>query len=120
MKVVCLMAMMACILASLPGCETSTAEQPAVEPFIRGTITAIEGSTVRVEENPAEEFRGKKALLRITPGTIIVNDYGDIVSQADLAVGQFVSAWVAGPVLESYPVQARASLIVIEPAVVPL
>jgi len=107
------------MLALLPGCETSTEKESDAGPYIRGTITEIDGNTVLVEENPAEEFHGKKALLLITGETVIVDEYGEIASEADLAVGQFVSAWVTGPVLESYPVQARASLIVIEPVAVP-
>ena len=35
------------------------------------------------------------------------------VTFADLTVGQTVAAWFTGPVAESYPVQVKASQIVI-------
>ena len=109
------------VLAVLSGCETTTTDvAPGSEPFIRGTITAIDGNTIRVEVNPAEEHRGKKALLRITKETIILDSLGEPLSQSDLVIGQIVSVWVTGPVIETYPVQAKASLIVVEPEVVPL
>ena len=84
------------------------------EPSIRGRITASEGSSVLVEENPDEQPGSAKAYVRLGPATVIRLDDRTPGTHADLKVGDSVSVWFIGPVAESYPVQATAGAIRIE------
>ena len=90
-------------------------EIPTDAPTIQGIITATAGNSIRVEENPADESGSDKAMLNITDNTRILRRSGETAGMSDLATGLRVSAWVTGPVAESYPWQGAASTIVIEP-----
>jgi hypothetical protein len=46
----------------------------------------------------------------------VVRQGEGIVGTTDLQVGQQVKVWFAGPAMESYPLQATAGVIVIEPS----
>ena len=95
------------------------------DPDIRGAITSIsDGSgdvigSVLIEEGQGTTY--DKAAVRVESDTRILRGAGNATAEvtfADLQVGQTVEAWFTGPVAESYPVQAKASQIVIlaEPA----
>ncbi len=83
-----------------------------------GTITAIgrvaEGWTVRVEERPQELSGSAKGVFRVSERTDLRRAGGGSARSGDLREGQRVRVWVTGPVMESYPVQARARLIVVD------
>jgi hypothetical protein len=99
---------------------------PDGEPSIRGTITAVAASraprtgSVLIEERPGEAAGSAKArvtvaedtriLVRAEDGTLRDAGFGDLVE------GRRAEAWFDGPVLESYPVQARARTIVVSAA----
>ena len=54
--------------------------------------------------------------MRVESDTRILLQAGNAMMEVtfgDLMVGQTVEAWFTGPVAESYPVQAKASQIVI-------
>lgn len=89
-------------------------ELPTSPPYIRGVITAIDGSQIRVEQNPTSSTGAAKAVLRLTPETQILWRSGEVADRRDLRLGARVSAWVVGPLLESYPVQGTASTVMIE------
>lgn len=91
----------------------------AGEPSIRGTITAVDGGSIRVEEVPGEESGGAKAIVRVGRETAIRRAGGPAATAADLDVGGRVSVWFRGPVAESYPVQAAAGAIEIEQGTAP-
>lgn len=121
------------LAATLIGCAPATQEQPdstpgpggrvtaavpAASPSITGTVTAIgEGGTLRIEVNPKEESGSAKAQVRVREGVAIFERSGISRRFEDIRQGQTVSAWFTGPVAESYPVQATASVIVIERSV---
>ena len=86
---------------------------PAGEPAFTGTITSVGASSIRVEENPADDWGSSKADLRLTGSTRVLNRDGSPASAAQLAVGQTVQVWITGPVAASYPVQATADVVVI-------
>jgi hypothetical protein len=65
--------------------------------------------TILVEEQPD----GNKASLQVTAVWRQTADGLEAAAFADLQEGQTVSAWVSGPVAESFPVQATADAIVI-------
>jgi len=92
-----------------------TATVPKDSPSITGTVTAIgpEG-TLRIEANPKEESGSAKAQVRVPDGVAILERSGSTRRFEDIRQNQIVSAWFTGPVAESYPVQATASVIVIE------
>lgn len=95
--------------------STSANAAPAEPPSIRGLVTAIGDNTIRVEEKPAESYGSAKAIARLTSRTVIMRREGERAAATDLAVGQTVSVWFDGPVMESYPVQSTAGVIVLEP-----
>ncbi|MEX2582347.1 MAG: DUF3221 domain-containing protein [Gemmatimonadota bacterium] len=103
---------------SAPSTPARTSE-PAQPPAIRGIVTGVEDGSIRVEENPAEESGSPKASISVTPETVVLYRGGDIAAAAELTIGHNVSVWFTGPVAESYPVQAAAETIVIEPSVAP-
>jgi hypothetical protein len=108
------------ILTALTGCENGSGDPdhggiPSEAPFIQGAITALEAGSVLVEENPSDVSGSPKALLRLTDNTRILHRSGAVARRSDLTVGLVVSAWVTGAVAESYPVQANALVIVLEP-----
>ncbi len=100
----------------------SDAATGTIGPDIRGAITSITlGSgdvigSVRIEGTIDDDTSYDKAIVRVEGDTKIFRHDGEQLIEAtfaDLAVGQTVEAWFTGPVAESYPVQAKASQIVI-------
>lgn len=72
--------------------------------------------TVLIEETPGPIGGAKIVLTMPTSARVLRRTEAGVAvaAFADLRVGQRVSAWVDGPVAESYPGQARGSAIVIE------
>lgn len=110
--------LLALLVATLCACTGSPPEGrrelPEEPPYLRGAVTAIDAAEIRVEADPSTTARSAKAVLRLTEETEILWRTGEPADRGDLRLGSVVSAWVAGPVLESYPVQATARTIVIE------
>jgi hypothetical protein len=73
---------------------------------------------VRIEEIPGSLLSGgSKSVVTVLGGVPVLRRAGGgatIAAFDSLRVGQRVSAWFDGPILESYPSQARARLLVIE------
>lgn len=99
-------------LTALWACSARPA-LPEGEPGIRGIITAVQGETVRIEAQPEDSAGSDKAVVRLLPSTRIFRGQERVGSEA-IRVGQRAGAWFSGPVMESYPVQARAAAIVID------
>lgn len=100
---------------------------PTTAPSIRGVITSVAhqgGSTladvrgsIRIEAPapaapPATGY--DKAVVTWDGRTRLARRDGTPATADALAEGVTVSAWFTGPVMESYPVQARARVIVVE------
>lgn len=98
-----------------PSVSDATAAIPRTTPSIIGQVTAIALPMIVVEEKPAEPHGSAKARVRITDGTKVLRRDEGAVSATELRVGQQVKVWFTGPVMESYPLQATAGVIVIEP-----
>jgi hypothetical protein len=105
------------LLAAL-ACAPNGGPLPNDAPFMSGTVTAIgriaEGWIVRVEERPQDATGSAKGAFRVGLRSDIRRAAGGIVRPEDLREGQRVRVWVTGPVMESYPVQAAARMIVID------
>ena len=99
-----------------PSVSDATAAIPRTTPSIIGQVTAIALPTIVVEEKPTELHGSAKARVRITNGTQVLRRGEGVVGAAELRVGQQVKVWFTGPVMESYPLQATAGVIVIEPS----
>ncbi len=84
------------------------------QPSIIGKITSVALPVILVEENPAEQYGSDKAAVGITDRTKVLRQGGDRVGINELSVGQRVKVWFIGPVMESYPAQAKAGVIIIE------
>jgi hypothetical protein len=89
---------------------------PTEAPDIRGTITAASGTRLRVETVPHEPSGSHKADVTVDARTPVLRRAGGRGTAEALAVGTAVSVWFIGPVAESYPVQARARVVVLEDA----
>lgn len=110
-------------MALLAACTSDGDAAPgAGDPDIRGVITDIsDGSgdvigSVRIEGAIDADTEYDKAVVRVESDTRILRQAGNATQEvtfSNLAVGQTVEAWFTGPVAESYPVQAKASQIVI-------
>ena len=129
MLLVAVLFLLACNRASTPA-DGGGAGEPAAVPApadVRGAITSLtlaEGGagdvmgTILIEGVLEEDTSHDRASVTVTNQTLILdNRSGE--SQAMgfqvLEVGQRVEARFTGPVMESYPVQATASEIVILP-----
>jgi len=88
---------------------------PKERPYIVGAVTSVQPDHILVEQDPAGRSGSAKAMLEINENTRIQQRDGAPASRSDLRVGTRVSAWIDGAVSKSYPVQAIASLLVIEP-----
>ncbi len=89
---------------------------PDGAPSICGVITILPPGGVLVEEDPATASGSAKAMMRMQASTRVLHRNGSTASYSALAVGQTVSAWFDGPVAESYPLQADAGVVVLEPS----
>lgn len=94
---------------------------PASEPDIRGTVTQVvteSGHTrVLVEEEPDDSSGSAKAYVDLRDETELYKQKGQHLQtfeRSELREGQVVRVWFRGPVLESYPVQAQAGVLVVE------
>ncbi|MBI3525288.1 MAG: DUF3221 domain-containing protein [Betaproteobacteria bacterium] len=99
-----------------PSVSDATAPIPRTAPSIIGLVTAIALPAIIVEEKPTEAHGSAKARVGITDGTQVLRRGEEAVGAAELRVGQQVKVWFTGPVMESYPLQATAGVIVIEPS----
>lgn len=116
-----LIAVAALCIAPLAACTATSALQPPdQEPYVRGSIVSIThratASTLRVEGGPgsrepcgivATVDAETRYLTRTPAGTLGPG------SLAALSEGDTVEVYVSGPVMESCPVQGRASSIVL-------
>ena len=110
-------------LVLLSACTSDGDASPAADgPDIRGVITSITAGSgdvtgsVRIEGAIDQDTAYDKAVVRVEGDTRIFRQAGDAMMEvtfSDLTVGQTVEAWFTGPVAESYPVQVKASQIVI-------
>jgi len=88
---------------------------PVEAPSIRGQITAMPAAgSLLIEVDPSQASGSDKAMVQLATKARVMHRDGRDASPGDLAVGQTVSIWFAGPVRESYPVQADARVVVIE------
>ena len=83
-------------------------------PSIQGTVTRRSQDRILVEEEPLDSSGSAKASVRLTGNTSVLRSSGNPAARSDLAVGQKVSVWYSGPVMESYPVQATAAAVRID------
>lgn len=89
---------------------------PLAAPSIRGRITAMPAAaSLLIEADPSQTSGSDKAMVQLAAQARVLHRDGRPAAASALAVGQSVSAWFTGPVRESYPVQADASVVVIEP-----
>src|SRR5688572_1295603 len=94
----------------------STTEVPDAPASIEGRITAVTRSgerigSIRVEAQPGDSAGSAKAVARVGQQTAVFGVEGRTTDFNALAVGQWVRVWFTGPVAESYPVQATASVV---------
>lgn len=96
---------------------------PATDPDIRGEITQVEAdqplARFLVEEHPQDTVGSMKAYVRLLAETTLweETDAGRRrVDPSALATGRRAAVWFDGTVLESYPLQAGARVVLLEKA----
>jgi hypothetical protein len=101
---------------------TSAGPVPEAAPDIIGTVTdrreAPGGVSVRIEQDSTRSAGYPVAQVTVGSGARVVRRTAGGMAPAaaqELRVGTRVQAWFTGPVLRSYPAQATARLVVIEP-----
>jgi hypothetical protein len=114
------------LVAGVVGCTpTDTIEAISRRPpSIRGTVTAVERaqtsvqrSSLRIEESPDQASGDSKAQVSLVESTLLYERKGGEfarISIDSVRTGWLAEAWFEGPVAESYPVQATASLVIVE------
>lgn len=104
-------------LSLVAGCAVNKA--PHTQPDMNGVITEIdqENQAILLEQNSKFE-EGPKDWVEIEKTTKIYfeNEQGKLVQAefAEFVTGQRVKAWYQGAILESYPRQAKAKVIIIK------
>lgn len=110
------------VVALAAACGDDSEADVDDDPDIRGTITAVSPGMsdvigyARIEGNIEPDTEYDAAVVRIEEDTDIFrteNGQQVVAGFDDLEAGQQVEAWFTGAVAESYPVQAKASRIVI-------
>jgi hypothetical protein len=126
MKSIRLLGLLIGLISLLLGCGPS-GTTPGAGADIRGSITDIQQAdaqsreegiigSVLIEGVIEEDTEFDKASVTITDKTRVLEQKGEdrlSVTFESLKIGQRVEARFTGPVMESYPVQATASEIVI-------
>ena len=107
------LALLVALLLAACGAPTPDGGIPTEAPYIRGTVTALDDQEVRIEE-PAGAGSSAQAVLRLRRSTRVIWRTGEPATLGDLRLGSRVSAWVSGPVAESFPVRADADVLLIE------
>ena len=102
-------------------CQKTAVELPDTPPSIAGTITSVDQQgehrgVMRIEADPAQPEGSDKAVVTIDQKTALIDDAGKKIPFSQLKNGRKARAWFIGPVRESYPVQANASIVILEPA----
>lgn len=90
------------------------------EPYVVGEIYEIGSSGVMIAEGFNEDdemgigYFGTAIWFTIDEETKIMNSEGKFISFEDLEIGMRVRAWATGAILESYPEQGTALVIMLE------
>lgn len=105
------------IAAPMLALAMACGERPAAEPRgpadMAGRITHVQRSGERIGSihvQGADSAGISAAVVQITQGTVVARDAGRADFNA-LRTGQEVRVWFDGPVRESHPVQATASVV---------
>jgi beta-N-acetylhexosaminidase len=106
-------------LLALACAQGTKAELPAEPASISGQITSVNRAgekigSIRVEAQPKDSSGSAKAVARIGQETTILRVGGGAGEFNSLAEGQWVRVWFSGPVAQSYPVQATATVVMID------
>lgn len=101
------------------------ADLPKGPPSLRGTITSVQPARtapsrnmIRVEERPNQSSGDAKAVVSVSSTTVIYEREGTALVRIPferIQTGWSADVWFEGPVAESYPVQATAGALVVQP-----
>lgn len=103
------------VALALAGCGPASA--PTRPADITGIITRVSagaaGMQILVEENPSNTAGGAKASVRTDASTHWFVTGGGAFDPSQVKQGMRASVWFDGPVATSYPVQGKASDILV-------
>lgn len=106
----------ACVAMLLVACGTGARPSAADgAASFAGRIEASQGGSLMLVATSVQPAGADRAAVRVHAGTRLHFASGQAATPGDLQVGRNVRAWFDGPVMESYPVQASAGAIVIDP-----
>ncbi len=90
------------------------------EAYVTGTIYDIVDDRILIAEGVKDEddfgimFEGEAIWLSLNEETKIINQEGDLLyNNEKIVIGKSVKAWTTGVILESYPAQGTAHVIMI-------
>ncbi len=78
------------------------------------SILVAEGIKVEEYDGNTQNLEGEAVWFTVGDDTKIENREGEEIEFDDLKVEEDVEVWSMGPVLESYPAQARAGVIIVD------
>jgi hypothetical protein len=91
----------------------SSVSIPSSAPSIRGAIQSIDASgRLNVTADLSNTVGVNRAIVRVTSDTQVADATGYHVGPEELQVGSRIAAWFKGPILETFPPQATAGVIV--------
>jgi hypothetical protein len=111
------------VMAATTAACTSGVQLPERLPDVSGVITQVDSTAgqglprLLIEENPADSSGTMKAWASIVEDTQLYRRQGEGLANAnldDFQQGSRVTAWFSGPVLQSYPAQGGAEVMVLE------
>jgi hypothetical protein len=106
--------MLALLLAGCPNDLRGSEPPPPGPASIAGRVASMQLPTILVVAEGPQPGGSDRAAVRLHAGTRVLWNSGAAASPADLRAGQAVRVWFEGPVMESYPVQVAAGVVVID------
>ena len=114
-----LLALVLAAACARPGAEPLPEQVPDIIGTVEERREVQSGVSVRIQQDSMRSAGYPVAQVTVGSGARVVRrTAGGLAPDAaeELRVGTRVQAWFTGPVLRSYPAQATARLVVIEPA----
>jgi hypothetical protein len=106
----------AVLLSGCPATRRDASPLPTAPASIAGHVEAVQLPSILVVADGPQAGGSDRASVRLHTGTHVLWRTGAAAAVTDVRVGQQVRVWFDGPVMESYPVQAVAGVLVIEQA----
>ena len=109
-KIILFCVAMLCLFGCGKGTDQQTGDFNETKPGISGYIVSKEGGRILVVSSEPKDFSDTGGLKEFYEAVFVSN------VQQEVKIGQKVSVWFDGPILESFPAQAKAKNISVFPS----